>query len=115
MNGLVEAVLRGEDGRRPSCTPRAGRNTSKPGTIDHDDSNNNNNDKEGGGEMRSTGDGDADGGPKDRFLDPSFVGENFVWQDLAPPAARLCAACAPFLPAQLDVLDGVIEDIFRRR
>lgn len=39
----------------------------------------------------------------------------FSWEALAAPASRLCAACRPFDPAQLDVLDDIIGDVYRHR
>lgn len=39
----------------------------------------------------------------------------FSWESLAAPASRLYAACRPFDPAQLDVLDDIIGDVYRHR
>ncbi|CAM9096093.1 unnamed protein product [Ectocarpus sp. 6 AP-2014] len=127
LRGLVEAVFRGE-----SVPPRP-----SDATGGNDDGNNTTNDEErdgpdtnnalgegtrgssGGGVNLCVG-GAAGGtttttGAKDSLLDPWSEGGGIAWADLAAPAARLCAACRPLGPAQLDVLDRVLGDIFQRR
>ncbi|CAM9250981.1 unnamed protein product [Ectocarpus sp. 12 AP-2014] len=127
LRGLVEAVLRGE-----SLPPRP-----SDATGDNDDGNNTTNGEgrdgadtnsalgdgtrgsSGGGGVNLDGDGAAGGaatttGAKDSILGQWSEGGGIAWADLAAPAARLCAACRPLGPAQLDVLDRVLRDIFQR-
>ena len=52
----------------------------------------------------------------DRLFDAKVeAGSNLSWEALAAPAARLCAACWPFDPAQLDVIDMIVGDIYHHR
>lgn len=127
LRGLVEAVLRGESlPPRPSDATGDnddGKNTTNGEGRDGADANNALGDGargSSGGGVNLYGDGAAGGaatttGAKDSLLDPWSAGGGIAWADLAAPAARLCAACRPLGPAQLDVLDRVLGDIFQRR
>lgn len=112
LKGLVETVLRGEDllpGTVPAPTAD-GSITNNPHTSE---------------EANGTGDGGyrdgitdpRTGSPsptavKDPLLDAWSDGGGVAWEDLAAPAAALCAACSPWDSAQLAVLDGVLGEIF---
>lgn len=126
LRGLVEAVLRGESlPPRPSDATGDrddGSNTTHGEGRDGADTNNalgeGTRGRSGGG-VNLYGDGAVGGtttttGAKDSLLDPWSEDGGIAWADLATPAARLCAACRPLGPTQLDVLDRVLGDIFQR-
>lgn len=128
LKGLVEAVLRGGEGvpSLPSTTDSA--------DVGHDGEPS---DVHGGDD--DDGDGDNDLGPGSGRASGRLVGVasaaatanatvvavpvlghawcggsggGTAWEGLAAPAARLWAACRPSDPAQLDVLDKVLGEIF---
>ncbi|CAB1115099.1 unnamed protein product [Ectocarpus sp. CCAP 1310/34] len=127
LRNLVEAVLRGESlPPRPSDATRDnddGNTTTNGEGRDGPDTNSALGDVtrgSSGGGVNLYGNGVVGGaatttGAKDSLLGPWSEGGGIAWADLAAPAARLCAACRPLGPAQLDVLDRVLGDIFQRR
>ena len=116
LSGLVLAVLRGEES---GPDDRRGSNNTNTVAIDDGEESDDGNDNVGG-TVGCRGGGETEFPAKaPQLLDPLFDGlgggVSFAWEDLAAPAARLCAACQPFDAVQVDVLDKVIGDIYRRR
>lgn len=102
LSGLVEAVLRGGD--HDITTTNTNNSVTSASTGRSSDT------SKASGERRGASHNLL--GPLDLSSDAG--GGICSWEDFTAPAIRLNAACRPSDPAQFDVLDRIIEDIFRR-